>query len=887
MKNKINNNETAITWVGGQYVPEGLDCPYKNKNKYFYRKCHVGHLTLEIGNYVLVSNFDKADPGTIESCDIARIEHMYEIIDDENSSDPFKAVVQWYCRPIDLPESIANDDNYTFDFEREIIEDSRFNCNINVDAIFDHCRVEIAEPGVVASELVAKKSVKGPMFVARYRLLRNGTRKFHLEPLIDSVTETTPRKRKSLNQPPNTRSVGKSGSKELQKTPKLRLTRSKSVEFVNVDAIEENVENFQFHSGEDKWVVKIIDNEDYSNYKKDLSRVTQRLNAIDVSDEENVSPNKMARMNQARRKSGNFRRNLNDSLRGESPTSGGEEIMNYSIVTDDSKNTPDMKIKLKVSERHRSGCDTPTTRRSVRKRSTQEDADPLDSETSPRKSSRPISNKDESSQTPTTRPRRKSILKTPSTKTSEMIGTPKRLQLSNIVEEFTEGRRMSRKIVQTPKMAEYVSSEARTPRSRANGKATPQTTTPSSAAKKKLIRSGAIKPAIHSRAAPVETALDNQLAMARERLHVSAVPTSLPCREKEYNEIYNFVEGKIIDGCGGCMYVSGVPGTGKTATTTAVIRSLQASADEEEIPRFDFVEINGMRLTEPRQAYVHIYRQLTGKTLAWEQAYNLLEKRFNTKAPRRVTTVLLVDELDILCNRRQDVVYNLLNWPTLNSAQLVVITIANTMDLPERLLMGKISSRLGLTRLTFQPYNFRQLQEIVMARLTGTSAFDAEAVQLVARKVAAVSGDARRALDICRRATEIADDKSKLTGRSISVSMGHVQQALGEMIASAKVQTIKSCSRLEQLFLQAVTSEVTRTGIEECSFLGVYSQFEVLATFDGITVPNPGRAIAICSRLGASRLLICENSRNDIYQKILLNISADDVHYALQASNMI
>jgi origin recognition complex subunit 1 len=34
--------------------------------------------------------------------------------------------------------------------------------------------------------------------------------------------------------------------------------------------------------------------------------------------------------------------------------------------------------------------------------------------------------------------------------------------------------------------------------------------------------------------------------------------------------------------------------------------------------------------------------------------------------------------------------------------------------------------------------------------------FDADAVQLVARKVASLSGDARRALDICRRATEIA-----------------------------------------------------------------------------------------------------------------------------------
>lgn len=67
----------------------------------------------------------------------------------------------------------------------------------------------------------------------------------------------------------------------------------------------------------------------------------------------------------------------------------------------------------------------------------------------------------------------------------------------------------------------------------------------------------------------------------------------------------------------------------------------------------------------------------------------------------------------------------------------------------------------------------------------------------------------------------------------------------------------------------------------------MYSQFEALAAFAGVTVPNPGRAIAICSRLGASRLLICENSRNDIYQKILLNISSDDVHYALQASSLI
>jgi origin recognition complex subunit 1 len=181
------------------------------------------------------------------------------------------------------------------------------------------------------------------------------------------------------------------------------------------------------------------------------------------------------------------------------------------------------------------------------------------------------------------------------------------------------------------------------------------------------------------------------------------------------------------------MYVSGVPGTGKTATITEVIRKLQREAKTKKIPAFDYVEINGMRLTEPRQAYVQIYNQLTGGKVSWEQAHSLLEKRFQTKALNRKTTVLVVDELDILCNRRQDVIYNLLDWPTKNGSPLVVVTIANTMDLPERLLISRVTSRLGLTRLTFQPYSHKQLQEVVLARLTGTDIFDKDAVQLVAR----------------------------------------------------------------------------------------------------------------------------------------------------------
>lgn len=60
------------------------------------------------------------------------------------------------------------------------------------------------------------------------------------------------------------------------------------------------------------------------------------------------------------------------------------------------------------------------------------------------------------------------------------------------------------------------------------------------------------------------------------------------------------------------MYISGVPGTGKTATVHEVMRCLQHAADVDEIPPFSFVEVNGMKMTDPHQAYVQILQVRTG-----------------------------------------------------------------------------------------------------------------------------------------------------------------------------------------------------------------------------------------------------------------------------------
>ena len=64
----------------------------------------------------------------------------------------------------------------------------------------------------------------------------------------------------------------------------------------------------------------------------------------------------------------------------------------------------------------------------------------------------------------------------------------------------------------------------------------------------------------------------------------------------------------------------------------------------------------GMKLSEPNQAYVQILRQLTGRKATAESAADILTDIFKSKRKSSdVMTVLLVDELDLLWTRKQQV----------------------------------------------------------------------------------------------------------------------------------------------------------------------------------------------------------------------------------------
>lgn len=336
--------------------------------------------------------------------------------------------------------------------------------------------------------------------------------------------------------------------------------------------------------------------------------------------------------------------------------------------------------------------------------------------------------------------------------------------------------------------------------------------------------------------------------IARSTLHVSAVPHALPCRETEFDTVHSHLEAAIAAGTGACIYISGTPGTGKTATVREVVASLQAAVAEEQLDDFYFVEINGMKVTDPHQSYSLLWEALKGDRVSSAHALELLEREFTTPSPRRVPCVVLMDELDQLVTRNQGVMYNFFNWPQLRHSRLIVLAVANTMDLPERTLSNKISSRLGLTRITFPGYTHTQLMTIIQSRLEGAGnnvIVEADAIQFASRKVAAVSGDARRALDVCRRAVEIAEHESvegtekensipntpskaparqKAVQNKGVVTIATIKRAINEATSTPLAAHLRSLPLASKIFLAALLARLRRTGITESTLADIVDE---------------------------------------------------------------
>ena len=395
------------------------------------------------------------------------------------------------------------------------------------------------------------------------------------------------------------------------------------------------------------------------------------------------------------------------------------------------------------------------------------------------------------------------------------------------------------------------------------------------------------------------------------------IEDTIPGREDEYSRLFLSVYSSLESEQGTSIYVSGTPGVGKTLTIRQVIKDLYepSLAEDGELPMFQYIEMNGLKFISSSDCYEVLWQNISGETLTTNAALQSLEYYFHDvpKNKKRAMIVLL-DEMDTLVNKKdQDVMYNFFNWPTYKNSKLIVIAVGNTMDLPERCLSNKVASRLGLTRVQFTGYTYAQLQKIIGMRLKYINncwfyvdqengkailsthkdvqkfltqpgsqnkkykkvklAITDNAVEIVSRKIASISGDARTALKICSRGIEIAEqeylnkhgydiyklaahhdtqresgaintavfddleEENKTVAEEVyHIDIKHVLRATNETNNSPIIEYINNLSFAGKLILYAFISLKERNGSEEQQLGDVVDQVKTLIDLNTGTV---------------------------------------------------
>jgi origin recognition complex subunit 1 len=376
-------------------------------------------------------------------------------------------------------------------------------------------------------------------------------------------------------------------------------------------------------------------------------------------------------------------------------------------------------------------------------------------------------------------------------------------------------------------------------------------------------------------------------------------------RDRERNEITSFLRGAIQSAMKSetsgskspSLFIAGPPGTGKTVSVCSIIEKLRHEQIDGDLPYFDFFSLNGMEMRHPFDTYVKFWEMLSGtarERLAPGMAAAKLERYFSghsvKNAPKRPVVVLLLDEVDYLVTKKETVLYNFFDWPkrsfeTPDCPRLIVIGISNTVDLPTK-LKASVRSRLGSARCDFKAYNVRDIVSILENKIQPDPSmyvvFEKDAILFAAKKVAAMSGDIRTALQTCKAAAEAVMVEAERRSsndpfsdpQSISdwpvVRIKDVQRVTREKMGSVVSQALAGLAPLEALVVVAVTSlsKSSGRGAGGLDILEVSAKVESVANAFGnrLYLPPPSftELLSILERLADSRLICLRTEKSSV-----------------------
>jgi len=108
------------------------------------------------------------------------------------------------------------------------------------------------------------------------------------------------------------------------------------------------------------------------------------------------------------------------------------------------------------------------------------------------------------------------------------------------------------------------------------------------------------------------------------------------------------MEGVTNQGSSSSLYISGMPGTGKTATTLEVVKNILKEKKEEKKKRrsdssfnskmknVEYIHINAMNLTNPNLVYTILCEKIIGRRMNPQSAAQFLDEFFKKKDKKSI-----------------------------------------------------------------------------------------------------------------------------------------------------------------------------------------------------------------------------------------------------------
>lgn len=292
----------------------------------------------------------------------------------------------------------------------------------------------------------------------------------------------------------------------------------------------------------------------------------------------------------------------------------------------------------------------------------------------------------------------------------------------------------------------------------------------------------------------------------RDALDPSYIPKELPHRTKEIQKIAQLTACALLGDTPLSFLCFGMTGTGKTATIRYVSQKL-AQQSSRINPWWIYINCNVV--STPYRILAHIYNTIsrrekippTGlpKDIIFKKLLGILDSVIGNSI-----CFLVLDEIDILIEKKggNEILYNLIRLnENLDNCKTSLIGISNKLKFRDS-LDPRILSSLGEEHVVFPSYNASELRDILSERAQVAfreGVLKEEVIPLCAALAAKEHGDARKALQLLRKAGELAERvQNKI------VTSEHVEKAQKSLEDYHIMEYIKGLPLQAQMVLTSI-----------------------------------------------------------------------------------